>query len=189
MKRFVDLRELILGFKFKNMKIAIISDSHDNIPNIDKMLAFVKKEKIKIMLHCGDVCAPGVMKYIAEKFKNDIFHVYGNADGDHEKMEEFSKKHKNWHLLGETGNPKIMGVKERIGMTHYPWQSKEMANTGKYDIIFYGHSHKPWDEIIGNARVLNPGTLAGLFQKATFAVWDTESGDIELKILEIMQLK
>jgi len=30
----------------------------------------------------------------------------------------------------------------------------------------------------------NPGTLAGMFSKATFAVYDTSTNNLELKILE-----
>jgi hypothetical protein len=32
--------------------------------------------------------------------------------------------------------------------------------------------------------LLNPGTLAGMFYKASFAIYDTQTGQAELKILE-----
>ena len=58
--------------------------------------------------------------------------------------------------------------------------------SGRYDYVFYGHNHTPWEEKIGNTVVANPGTLAGMFQKATFAVLDTKNKKLELKILEIL---
>lgn len=166
------------------MKIAIISDSHDNIPNINKMLSYVEKKDVKVMLHCGDVCAPSVLKYLAEKFKGDIYLVFGNVDGDQEMMNKFGKEFKNLHILGDEGRPKIKGLEKKIGMTHYPWQAKEMAKIKDYDIIFYGHDHRPWEEEQSGVKIVNPGTLAGLFQKATFALWDTKNNKLELKILE-----
>jgi putative phosphoesterase len=175
------------------MRVVIVSDSHDNIINIDKMLKYVNGEKIKTMLHCGDVCAPAVLKYFAEKFKGDIYHVYGNVDGDREMMEKISQEFKDMYLLGDKGTPKIYGLKYKIGMVHYPDMAKEMAKSRNYDIVFYGHDHKPWianieikDKKTGKKKVqlVNPGTLAGLFQKATFAVWDTDKNKLELKILE-----
>jgi len=169
------------------MKIAIISDSHDNIPNIDKMLSYLKKENIKIMLHCGDVCAPAVLKYLAQKFKGNIYLVFGNVDGDQEMMNKFGKEFKNLYILGDKGSPKIKGVNLKIGMVHYLWQAKEMAKGKDYNIIFYGHDHKPWIEEKNNIKIVNPGTLAGLFQKATFAVWDTDSGNLELKLLQALK--
>ena len=60
----------------------------------------------------------------------------------------------------------------------------KLAESGKYDFVFYGHNHKPWIEEIGETFLANPGTLAGLFNKATFAILDTENKKLELKILE-----
>jgi len=178
------------------MKIVIISDSHDNVPNIDKMLGYVKKEGIKIMLHCGDVCAPSVLKYLANNFKGDIYLVFGNVDGDREMMKKYGKGFENLHVLGEEGSPEIKRLPVKVGLTHYPGRAKEMAKTGKHDIIFYGHDHKPWlsfakatankEKKVKKVQLVNPGTLAGLFQKATFAVWDTDNNKLELKILEIL---
>jgi uncharacterized protein len=168
------------------MKIAIISDSHDNMPNIQKMLDYLKTEKIKVMLHLGDVCAPGVLKYLAENFAGDIYLVYGNVDGDRKKMEELMKGRRKVHLLGEHGEPKIKGLNLRIGMVHYPLIAKQMAAGEKYDVVFYGHDHKPWEEVINGTKIINPGTLAGLFAMATFAVYDTDSGKAILKILQKM---
>ena len=166
------------------MKIAIISDSHDNIANIDKMLSYARKENIKIILHCGDVCAPSILKYLAQKFKGNIYLVFGNVDGDQEMMNKLAREFKNLHILGDEGSPKIKGLNLKIGMTHYPRQAEEMAKSKNYDIIFYGHDHKPWIEEKNNIKIINPGTLAGLFQKATFAAWDVDNKNLELKILE-----
>ena len=37
---------------------------------------------------------------------------------------------------------------------------------------------------INECRMINPGELAGQFNKPTFAVYDTETDNLELKILE-----
>ncbi len=168
------------------MKILIVSDSHDNIPNIDKMLNFARRKKIKIMLHCGDVCAPGVLEYIVKNFSGDIYLVFGNVDGDREAMSRLGKKISRLHIVGEEDGPRIKGLDLHIGMTHYPAQAAALARTGKYEIVFYGHDHKPWEKTVSGTRLVNPGTLAGLFQKATFAVWETETGKLELKLLQLM---
>ena len=44
--------------------------------------------------------------------------------------------------------------------------------------------HKPWIENIDGVKIVNPGELCGMWQKPTFAFWDTKSGKKELKILE-----
>lgn len=165
------------------MKIAIISDSHDNIPNIDKMLNFVKKQGIKTIIHCGDVCAPSVMKYLAENFAGQIHLVFGNVDGDHDMMNQLAKeKLKNVKIYGEAGELNLNSKK--IAFTHRPEKGQELAKSNKFDLVFYGHTHTPFEETIGQTKLVNPGTLAGLFAKATFAIYDTKTEKLELKILE-----
>ena len=39
---------------------------------------------------------------------------------------------------------------------------------------------------VGNVILANPGTLGGMFQKASFAVYDTGAKNLELKILETL---
>jgi len=164
------------------MKFAIISDSHDNLPNIYKMLDFLKKENITTLIHCGDVCAPSVMKEIASKFGGQMHLVFGNVDGDREKMVELAKSLDNLTIHGEKGELEIDGKK--IGFVHYPFEAEKMAETNQYDLVFYGHNHKAWEKKVGNCILRNPGTLAGLFAKATFATYDTETGQAKLILLE-----
>jgi len=165
------------------MKIAIISDSHDNIPNLKKAIDFIKKEKIKTILHCGDVCAPATLKEVFSNFKGKVYIVFGNVDGDHFNMTKLSfEKLSDVKILGEIGELTLGGKK--IAFTHYPKFAKGLAATGNYDIVFYGHSHKPWEEKINNTKLVNPGNLAGIFYKPTFAIYNTKTGKLELKILQ-----
>ena len=163
------------------MKIAIVSDSHDNLPNIDKMLAYCKQEKIKTMLHCGDVCAVAVLEYLGKNFNGQIYLILGNVSGEPDKMAAQAQA-TGIKYLGEEGEVKFGGKK--IYLVHYPIKARQIAKAGRYDLVFYGHNHKPWEETIGKTRLVNPGTLAGLFQKATFAVYNTADDHLELIILE-----
>ena len=163
------------------MKIAIVSDSHDNLPNIQKFLDWVNKNNIEMIIHCGDVAAGAVLKEFGPKFKGPIHFIYGNvADREHLKLKSKPFKHITCH--DDQGEIEVDG--KQIAFNHYPWNAKKLAKTKKYDLIFYGHDHKPWDKQIGNTRLLNPGTLAGMFAKATFAVYDTKTDKAQLIILE-----
>ncbi len=161
------------------MQIAIVSDSHDNLPNIDEMLRIVAERGITTMIHCGDVCAPGVLKYLSENFAGDIHLAYGNVDGDIPGMEK--KAGDNVTLHGEVGTLELGG--KTIVFNHYPDRAKELAAEGGCDIVFYGHTHKPWEEAVNGTRVVNPGTLAGLFAKPTFAIYNTANDNLELILL------
>lgn len=150
------------------MKIAIISDSHNNTKNIEKAIEWIKNQNIQLILHCGDIASQETINFANSIFKGEIKYVKGNADWDldlPEKMELEFNKHK-------------------IAFTHFPDIAKKLSQSGKFDMVFYGHTHRPWDEKIGSTHMINPGELAGQFYKPSFAVYDTEKNSLELKLLE-----
>jgi putative phosphoesterase len=157
------------------MKIAIISDTHDNLENLKKFFDFAKKEKIKILIHCGDVCNGETLKEIEKNFK-EIYLCLGNADVKESLLEE-AKKTK---IFEKEGKIEIDGLK--IGFCHM-FNLKE-KNLEGFDFYFFGHSHWPFLKKENDCYLANPGNLAGLFYKATFAILDTKTRKLELKILE-----
>lgn len=163
------------------MKIAVISDIHDNLVNLEKCLNFCKKEKIKNLICCGDVANSDTLKFLSENFKGNIYLVRGNMEI---YEEEEIEKYKNIKYLGRFGRFELAG--KIIGVCHEPWFIKKVLEQGDCDIIFYGHTHKPFEYIRGKTKIINSGTLGGVFTKATFAVYNTESEETELKILEML---
>jgi len=164
------------------MKIAIVSDTHDNWSNLEKFLAYLNTQDIDMLIHCGDVCAPATLEIILNKFDKPVHLCLGNVDGDQEGINELSDKFKQFEFHGEVG--KLNAEGKRIAFTHLPWTAKDLAKQGEYDLIFYGHTHEPWEEKIGDTRLVNPGNLANMFYKPTFAIYDTKQDKLELKILE-----
>lgn len=170
------------------MKIAIISDSHDNILNIEKFLSWALKNDIEAIIHCGDIAAPAIVfKVLVPNFSGPIHLVHGNVS-DRPALEKICQSLDNVRLHGDQGEIVLdsgTAKKFKIAFCHFPEQAKELAESGKYSLVFYGHTHKPWIEKLANGcQMINPGTLGGLFQKPTFAVYDTAANDLQLKILE-----
>jgi len=164
------------------MKIAIFSDSHDNVPNLEKALSYCQAEKINTVIHCGDLCK--IISLIEAWPKNleaKIHFVYGNADISEELNQKIFPQLK---IYGQIGM--IFLENKKIAFTHYLEKAEKIAEKQEYDYIFYGHSHKPWEKTIGKTKLVNPGNLAGTFYKPTFAVLDLEKNELSLKILENM---
>ncbi len=159
------------------MKFAIISDTHDNIKNANKAIDWLNKEKIGFLLHCGDICSQETTDEITKNFKGEVKFVRGNGDYDLENVPETME-------LELGGNPSTGLRARKIFFNHYPDVAREMAESGKYDLVFYGHTHRPWEDKVGNCRMINPGEIAGQRFKPTFAIYDTEHDVLELKILE-----
>lgn len=163
------------------MKLAIISDIHDNLANLKKCLRWCRAERVEALLCCGDVTNSETLTAVEENFSGLIYLVRGNIDFWKDEEVTVSKR---IGYLGEAGTVELGGKK--IGLCHKPGQLDNLIAAEHPDIVFFGHTHKPWEEIKSGVRVANPGTLGGVFQKATFAVYDTASGDLELKILELL---
>ena len=61
------------------MKIGIISDTHDRIEKLQKVLGMLKDNNVKVLIHCGDFCAPFMMNELS-KFNGEVHCVFGNVD-------------------------------------------------------------------------------------------------------------
>jgi len=150
------------------MKIAVVSDTHNNWNNFEKAINWIKKENIQFILHCGDITTIETLNSSKNIFAGQIEFVKGNGDFN----------------LNLPEKKEIEIAKKKIAFTHFPKIAKILAESGKYDLVFYGHTHKPWEEKVGNCRLINPGELAGQIFKPSFAVYDTEKDFLELKILD-----
>jgi len=163
------------------MKFVIIADIHDNLKNLNKCLNWCKREIVDGLICCGDLANSETLRYLVLNFKNDIFLVRGNLE-IYDKIEV--NLYDNINYLGKYGVVRLDGKK--IGICHEPVFIDKIIEQGNCQLIFYGHTHKPWIDKRDNITIVNPGTLGGVFTKATFAVWQTETNNLELKILELI---
>lgn len=165
------------------MRIAIVSDTHDNLTNFKKAIDWINKEKIKKIIHCGDIFKTETIKEILKNFKGEIYLIFSSADASFSKIPEDSFKNlSKVKICSDFGELKINNKK--ISFCHFPEIAQKLSNQQKYHLVFYGHTHKPWEEKIGKTKVINPGNLAGIFYKPTFAIYNSKTDKLELKILE-----
>jgi putative phosphoesterase len=175
------------------MKIGIISDTHDDIDNVQRAIEIFNAQGTDYVIHAGDYIFPGIVREF-EKLNAKLIGVLGNNDGE--------KVHllKNFldigaELKGELGEIQLDGL--RVGIYH--GTSKEvkerLINTQKYDVLICGHTHKielPLDTTKENSTgkertatlVLNPGTshkkvesVCGAFKEGGIIVFDTQTRD------------
>jgi len=158
------------------MLIAIISDIHDNLPNLETCLDWCRKNRVEKIICLGDLTNEETLNYLAGQFAGEIFLVNG--------VELYSeadlKQYKNIIDCGLTARREFDGVS--IGFVHRP-RDIEPLLADDPDFIFHGHTHKPWIEKRGATTFANPGNLANTFYAPTFAVLDTATRKLELKIL------
>ena len=152
------------------MKLGVMSDSHDNIPNVKRAVALFNEIGVDLVVHAGDFIAPFAIDPLAD-LKCRVVGVFGNNDGESvvlaKKFETIGEVHPN---LASTS----LGGKT-IAVMHYPELAIPIAKSGEYDIVVYGHTHKI-DIQKGESLLLNPGETGGWTTgKATVAVVDIET--------------
>jgi len=135
------------------MKIGVISDTHLSkaTPELCELQHTVFAD-VTMILHAGDLTELEVLQAFSDK---DVVAVSGNMDS---------------HAVRNTlPSEKVLELGGfRIGITHgwgHPFGiPKKIAGTfGHVDVIVYGHSHRPDNEIRNGILFFNPGAFSGGF--------------------------
>nr|MDO8112128.1 metallophosphoesterase [Candidatus Sigynarchaeota archaeon] len=144
------------------MKIGIMSDSHDRLENVEKIVGKFKNASIGAVFHCGDFCSPFVAKKLAPLEGIPFYAVRGNNDGD------ILFLNANFTKLGQIKENfvKVEIESRKILMLHGHTipeeQITDIALGGHFDIVLYGHYHHLRNEVVGGKTlVLNPGESCG----------------------------
>ncbi|HSR31388.1 MAG TPA: metallophosphoesterase [Anaerolineae bacterium] len=161
------------------MKIAILSDVHDNIWKLETLLAGLEAD---VLIFCGDFCAPFTLAQIAEGFTGPVHVVFGNNDGDQFLLARVAAKFPHVTLHGDFAELQLDG--RQVAVTHYPQIGQALARGGIYDLVCHGHSHERVIEQVGKTVRVNPGEVMGRLGPSTYALYDTVTSHVEIAELE-----
>ena len=155
----------------------IVSDTHDNLMKVDRIVELVLELKPSLMIHCGDVVAPFVIPRL-DRTEIPYMGVFGNNDGDRFLLSQRSSGKFTFAPRKET----IEG--KSVLIMHEPFMLEEAKRSGMYDFIFFGHTHEVSVERYGDTLVVNPGEACGYLNgRATAALVDPETKSC--RILEL----
>ena len=184
------------------MKIAILSDIHDNVWKLAAGLQGI--QDTDVMICCGDLCSPFIVDQLANGFASPIHIVFGNNDGDLFRITKNAQAHSHVLIHGEFAElveieGKLVNRKEfkklhgkffdrtvagkRIAVNHYDNIALAVTESVKYDVVCYGHNHAYRVEQVGNTLTINPGAIMGYDganQKdipSTFVIYDTRTNE------------
>lgn len=157
----------------ESMLIGAISDTHDNLPLIEKAVQILNQQKVGLVLHAGDYVAGFVVPKL-EKLNCPLIGVFGNNDGDQELIKKRFSETINCTIHDRFTQTTIEGY--RIALLH--GNETELLNaiidSGYFDAVIHGHSHNSGIEQKGKTLSVNPGELCGyLTGKPTLAILDT----------------
>ena len=161
------------------MRIGIISDTHNDLYAIDQFLTVLESEKIQTIIHCGDMTRSAT----AEAFEDfEIHHVWGNGDLDTFGL-QFAIQ---GCLPGSTSTLTYSTVLENQRLIALHGHDRKLLRSliecGSYEYVFYGHTHHQELQRFGKTTIINPGALGGGFRSThSYVILDLKSGETTFK--------
>jgi len=165
------------------MLIGLMSDTHDNLPLVDKAVKRLNEENVELILHSGDFVAPFVIPRF-KALKAKLIGVFGNNDGEHELLKKRFSENKALEIRGDFAFLKIDGLK--IALVHGKETEllEALIECGGFDVVVHGHFHQAKSYMKGKTLVVSPGEVCGyLTGKSTIGVFDTTKR--EARIIEL----
>ncbi|MFN0129942.1 MAG: metallophosphoesterase family protein [Verrucomicrobiales bacterium] len=159
------------------MAIAVLSDIHDHLDHLGRVLETVRSREVSRLCFLGDFCAPFVLKELADGFAGPIDAVFGNNDGDRFLLCRLAASHPHVTLHDPLAELEIDGRK--ILLTHYPEIGRRLAKSGEASAVFSGHDHQRYQHRFGDALWANPGEIMGRFGTVSFGLYHPSAHTFE----------
>ncbi|AEH07397.1 MJ0936 family phosphodiesterase [Methanothermococcus okinawensis] len=161
------------------MKIGIISDTHDYLPNIRKAVDIFNNKNVDIVVHCGDFVSLFVIKEF-ERLNARIVATYGNNDGERTKLKEWLKELNEENEIDDYLSFEADSLKFFVLHGTNNEILDAVIKSKNYDVVIYGHTHERLFKEIDNVLVINPGECCGYLSGiATIGILDTVSKKYE----------
>jgi len=164
------------------MKIALVSDTHDNLMAITEIVERLLKSEIHTVVHLGDYVSP----FSLRKFSGfKLYGVFGNNDGEKIMLRRIAEEEgflvEEAPFEFELDGKKIVIIHGVGSIERTKNWAYSLAKSGDYDYVFYGHTHRIDMKKIGKTTIVNPGEACGyLTGKKTFVILDLDSGSVEV---------
>jgi putative phosphoesterase len=162
------------------MKVAVISDIHDNGHNLIEAIKIIKEKGIEEIIALGDFCYPGIIRYFVTtglKFRC----IFGNNDGDKVGLYQMAQSTEGRIHFSRWEFDEYEIETKKIYVQHHNEYAHEIALSGKFDAVLYGHDHQYHNETLqNNCLLFNPGEICGLVTGSTsFGIWDSDTNTAE----------
>ena len=148
------------------MKIGVVSDTHNNLKNIEIIINIFNDERVPIVVHTGDISNANTLEQFS-KLNSKLIGVYGNNDRYELGLKEVAQKN-NFQFQEP---PRRLNLLDReIVIFHEPDNIDQFLSENKMvNVVLYGHTHRYENNTKNGVLYFNPGESAGM-QKGSNAI-------------------
>lgn len=159
------------------MLLAVMGDSHDNREALRSAVKIAVDKGAKTLFHTGDLISAFMLEILYD-FPGRIYLIKGNNDGDPLAVSRTIPQ--QCPQIKQYGEFIIVDFDEfRVALTHYPENARAHAMAGDFDMVFYGHTHKFSEKMVGETLLLNPGDVMGLKEDASFSLVESDTKKVK----------
>jgi hypothetical protein len=138
------------------MRIGVVSDTHDRLPNVARIVELLNAARVERVVHTGDITRAGTLEVLA-RLDAPLWGVFGNNDrGERAGLEAAAAR------LGQRlAEPplELHWAERRIVVVHDP---RELAALSEAPAVaLHGHTHLHTLVRGAGTLVFNPGECAG----------------------------
>lgn len=143
------------------MLIGVVSDTHNRVEHIKKIINLFNSYELALVIHTGDITSAKTLGLFSE-LNCPLKGVYGNNDINEAGLEDTSKK----NGFDFRFPPHVFSLEGRkIAIFHEPDKIESFLIEEKsIDLTLHGHTHRYRNEKILGSLVFNPGESAGMFE-------------------------
>ena len=160
------------------MLIGIMSDSHGRTERGRQALAVLDAAAVEAVVHCGDIGGLDILEELAGR---RCWFVWGNTDYP---VPDWRAEVQALGLPWPDGPVEVELDGKRLAIYHgHEPGFRQAIQSGRFDYVLHGHTHRAADTRVGHTRVINPGALHRA-SVPTVAVLDTIADDVQFLSLD-----
>ena len=160
------------------MRIGVVSDTHNNLKNVARIVELFNTARVDRVVHTGDISQAKTLDVFAQ-LTMPMVGVYGNNDLERDSLEAAVARHGFEFVEPPL---RLAWHDRRIIVVHDPLEfDGPLSHTD--ELALHGHTHRHRHELDGATLFFNPGECAG-HMKGLNAI-----GVVDLSSLEVELLK
>jgi len=141
------------------MRIGIVSDTHNNLRNVTRIVELFNAAGVERVIHTGDITQAKTLEVFAH-LEAPLYGVFGNNDQERDTLVPAILR--NGFMFQEPPF-ELVWHERRIIVVHDPLEFD--GHLGQHhEVALHGHTHRYRHERLNGSLVFNPGECAGHMQ-------------------------
>jgi putative phosphoesterase len=158
------------------MRIGVVSDTHNRLPNVRRIVELLNAARVERVIHTGDITQARTLHALG-RLDAHLIGVFGNND----EREPLLEAARGLGFELHDGPLELVLAERRIVVVHDP---RELAHARRreHDVALYGHDHRLAIDTRDGRLAFNPGECAGHMEGLN-AVGVVDLATLEVELL------